>query len=54
MLIVDDLKAWHLENICLNPKDYSFFGKMYFKLVKNDKLIGKTGVTYLSNILYNI
>ena len=52
MLIVDDLKAWHLENMHLNPKDYSFFGKMYFKLVKNNKLIGKTGVTYLSNILY--
>lgn len=52
MLIVDDLKAWHLENMRLNPKDYSFFGKMYFKLVKNNKLIGKTGVTYLSNILY--
>ena len=52
MLIVDDLKSWHLENMHLNPKDYSFLGKMYFKLVKNDKLIGKTGVTYLSNIVY--
>ncbi len=52
MLIVNDLKEWHLDNMRLNPKDYSFFGKMYFKLVKNDKLIGKTGVTYLSNIMY--
>ena len=52
ILIVDDVKEWHLENIKKNPKDYSFIGKMYFKLTRKSKLIGKTGVSYLSNILF--
>ena len=52
ILIVDDVKKWHLENIKLNPNDYSFIGRMYFKLTRREKLVGETGVTYLSNILY--
>ena len=52
ILVVDDVKKWHLENIKLNPNDYSFIGRMYFKLSSKEELIGKTGVTYLSNILY--
>jgi translocator assembly and maintenance protein 41 len=51
ILVVDDLKKWHLENMKLNPKDYSFIGKLFFKYASISKLKGLTGITYLSNIL---
>ena len=53
ILVVEDLKKWHLENIKSNPKDYSFIGKNFFKYGKIDSLKGKTGITYLSNIEEN-
>lgn len=53
ILIVDDLKKWHKENIKLNPKDYSFIGKMFLKHASIQKLKGNTGITYLSNIEEN-
>lgn len=53
ILIVDDLKKWHLENMKLNPKDYSFIGKLFFRFASISKLKGTTGITYLSNIVEN-
>lgn len=50
ILVVKDLKKWHLENIKKNPKDYSFIGRLFYKHVSITHLKGKTGVTYLSNI----
>lgn len=50
IFVVDDLKKWHLENIKLNPKDYSFSAKLYFKSASVSKLKGNTGIVYLSNI----
>ncbi len=47
---IDDLKKWHLENMKLNPKDYSFMGKIFFKNAPIAKLKGTTGIVYLSNI----
>lgn len=51
IFVVDDLKKWHLENIKLNPKDYSLTAKLYFKSASVSKLKGNTGIVYLSNIL---
>lgn len=51
ILVVDDLKKWHLENIKLNKNDYSMIGKAYFKHSKIDKLKGCTGIAYISNIV---
>ena len=53
ILVVDNLKEWHKENIKLNPKDYSFIGKLFFKYASISKLKGNTGITYLSNIEEN-
>ena len=53
IFVVKDLKKWHQENIKLNPKDYSFTGKLYFKHASTKKLKGNTGITYLSNIKNN-
>lgn len=53
ILIVDDLKKWHLENMKLNPKDYSFTSKLFFKNAPISKLKGNTGIVYLSNIEEN-
>ena len=50
ILVVNDLKKWHLENIKKNPKDYSFIGKLFYKYASINCLKGKTGITYLSNI----
>lgn len=50
ILVVDDLKKWHLENMKKNPRDYSFAGKLFFKYASVSKLKGLTGITYLSNI----
>lgn len=53
IFVVEDLKKWHLENIKLNPKDYSFTSKLYFKSASVLKLKGNTGIVYLSNIEEN-
>lgn len=53
IFVVEDLKKWHLENIKLNPKDYSFSAKLYFKTASVSKLKGNTGIVYLSNIMEN-
>lgn len=50
ILVVDDLKKWHLENMKKNSRDYSFTGKLFFKYASVSKLKGLTGITYLSNI----
>lgn len=50
ILVVENLKDWHLENIKLNPKDYSFTGKRFFKKSSIVKIKKSTGITYLSNI----
>lgn len=53
ILVVRDLKQWHLENMRKNPHDYSFMGKLYYKYASINSLKGKTGITYLSNIEEN-
>lgn len=53
ILVVDDLKKWHLNNIKKNPHDYSFTGKLYYKYASINSLKGNTGITYLSNIQEN-
>lgn len=50
ILVVDNLKDWHLQNIKLNPRDYSFTGKIFFKNASCEKMKKSTGITYLSNI----
>lgn len=53
IFVVEDLKKWHLENLKLNPKDYSLTAKLYFKMASVDKLKKQTGIVYLSNITEN-
>lgn len=53
ILVVENLKDWHLKNIKLNPKDYSFTGKIFFKNASTEKMKKSTGITYLSNIEEN-
>ena len=53
ILVVDNLKKWHLKNMEINPNDYSTLGSYYIKNTDNEKLKGKTGITYLSNIVEN-
>ena len=50
ILVVDDLKRWHNENMKLNRGDYSLIGRHSFENDDVSKLKGKTGITYVSNI----
>ena len=55
IFIVDDnhLRAWHIENMKLNRKDYSLIGRVFFKYAPLSILKGRTGITYVSNIEEN-
>lgn len=53
ILVVNNLKEWHLENIKQNKKDYSLIGKLFFKNASENKLKGKTKIAYISNIKEN-
>lgn len=52
ILIVNNMKLWHKENIKKNPKDYSFIGRNFFLNSSLDEIKGITGITYQSNIEY--
>lgn len=52
ILVVNDMKLWHKENIKRNPKDYSFIGRNFFLNSSLDEIKGITGITYQSNIEY--
>lgn len=53
ILIVDDMKKWHKENIKINPKDYSFSGNLYLTKLSSFIPKLKTGISYQSNIEFN-
>lgn len=50
IFIVEDLKKWHIENMAVNPKDYSFLGQLHFSRASITRVKGKNKITYLSNI----
>ena len=50
IFLVDDIKQWHLDNMKLNPKDYSIIGKVYLSKSSIEKIKGVNGVTYFSEI----
>jgi len=52
ILIVDNLKDWHKQNIKLNHKDYSIIGKKFLLNSNINKIKGLTSITYQSNINY--
>ena len=49
IFVVDDLKGWHMENMKMNPSDYSLIGRLYInrssikriKGLKDDKTHNK-------------
>ncbi len=53
ILVVDDLKQWHLKNMKMNRKDYSLIGRLFFCYASISKIKGLTGIAYLSNIKEN-
>lgn len=52
ILVVNDIKKWHEENMKKNPKDYSFIGRNFFLNSNSNEIKGITGITYQSNIEY--
>lgn len=50
IFLVDDIKKWHLDNMKMNPKDYSFIGRLYLSKSSISKIKGVNGITYFSEI----
>lgn len=50
IFVVDDLKGWHMENMKLNPSDYSLIGRLYINRSSIKRIKGLNGVTYFSEI----
>lgn len=53
IVIVDDLKKWHKENIKLNKKDYSLLSILFFKLAPVKLLKAGAKICYMTYIPYN-
>ncbi len=53
IVVVDDLKKWHKENIEKNPKDYSFTGKLFFKSAPKKWLRSGGQIVYMTYIPFN-
>ena len=50
IVIVDNLKAWHKQNIELNKKDYSFTSRLFFKLGSENTLKSGAKICYMTYI----
>ncbi len=53
IVIVDDLKKWHKENIKRNPHDYSFSGKLFFGHAPLSWLKAGGKICYMTYIPFN-
>ncbi len=53
IIVVDNIKKWHLDNIKINPKDYSFSGKLFFKHASLKKIKAGGKICYMTYISYN-
>lgn len=50
IFLVDDIKKWHLENMKINPRDYSLIGRVYLSRSSVETIKGVNGITYFSEI----
>lgn len=53
IVIVSDIKKWHMENMKLNVKDYSFSSRLFFKLASRNKLRSGAGICYMTYLPFN-
>lgn len=53
ILIVEDLKKWHTDNLTINKEDYSLIGKVYLSVASIKRIKGLNKITYVSNIKSN-
>lgn len=53
IFVVDNIKEWHLKNLEINPKDYSYIGSKFFANAQTDSIKGTTGIAYISDIEEN-
>lgn len=53
IFVVEDIQKWHLENMKMNPSDYSFIGRIHLNRKSVSKIKGKNKITYFSEIREN-
>lgn len=50
IFLVNNLKEWHLENMEMNPKDYSMIGRIHLSKAPIERIKGLNKITYFSQI----
>ena len=50
ILLVDDLREWHQENLRMNSRDYSIMGRIHANITNLNKLKGYNKINYYSHI----
>ncbi len=50
IIIVDNLKQWHKQNMEMNPSDYSFSSKLFFRYINNNFLRNGGKICYMTYI----
>lgn len=50
ILLVDDLREWHQQNLKMNSSDYSIMGRIHVNINDLDKLKGYNKINYYSHI----
>lgn len=53
IVIVNDLKNWHKQNIKMNKKDYSFSSRLFFKYAKVNWLKAGGKICYMTYLTFN-
>ncbi len=53
IVIVNDLKNWHKQNIKMNKKDYSFSSRLFFKYAKVNWLKAGGKICYMTYLPFN-
>ena len=53
IVIVENLKEWHKQNIKQNKKDYSFLSRLFFKYAPNKWLKAGAKICYMTYIPFN-
>ena len=53
IVVVDDMRKWHLQNMKKNPKDYSFSGKLFFRFASLNWIKAGGKICYMTYIPFN-
>lgn len=53
ILVVENDKEWHKQNMSVNPNDYSFSGKLFFNSAPENMYHYGSDICYITNLVHN-